>query len=66
MNETLSPPVPELPAEVNGTIQEFFAEIDEALAQMRRDQIEIETLRKDTQTLQAETEALLTSLKGMF
>lgn len=67
MNETmLSASNAEQSADTDSTIQQFFAEIDQSLAQMKQDQIEIETLRTETRLLQAETETMLTTLKGMF
>ena len=52
--------------DTDSTIQQFFVEIDQSLAQMKQDQSEIETLRAETRLLQAETERMLVSLKGMF
>ncbi|HZO87719.1 MAG TPA: hypothetical protein VFB38_05210 [Chthonomonadaceae bacterium] len=66
MNDTVpSASAAQLPADVDGAILQLFAEIDQALAQMKRDQKEIATLKAETQALQAETETMFASIKGM-
>ena len=52
--------------EMESAIQQLFAKIDQSFAEMRRDAEEIALLKRDSLMLQAETQVLLKSIKGMM
>lgn len=46
------------PTDIDTVIQECFSEVDNALAQMQRDQAEIDTLKAETRLLNEQTRAI--------